>query len=110
MEKMFSYGTLREKHVQRAVFGHTIDGIADAIIGYRVVSRTIVDKKAIAISGNADHSTIFATGRDDDRVEGILFYLTTDELRQADNYEDDAYKRVRVLLRSGADAWAYLAA
>ena len=110
MQKLFSYGTLREKHVQRVVFGHTIEGVEDAVLGYRLVPHTISNRKAIEISGKAMHTMLFATGREDDQVEGTVFELTNEELQQADRYEDSVYKRVRVLLRSGADAWVYVAA
>jgi hypothetical protein len=34
--------------------------------------------------------------------------ITLEELAQADSYEVDMYKRARVKLKSGDDAWAYV--
>ena len=43
-------------------------------------------------------------------VHGVVFAITEQELRAANEYEDDAYKRVLVSLRSGLDAWVYVKA
>jgi len=53
MEQLFSYGTLRDEKVQRAVFGRTVAGRPDAIIGCRLEPVSITDQKSIAISGTA---------------------------------------------------------
>jgi gamma-glutamylcyclotransferase (GGCT)/AIG2-like uncharacterized protein YtfP len=110
VHNLFSYGSLRDEEVQRAVFGRTVDTTADAIVGYRMVTLTITDPKAIAISGRSDHRIIEPTGHDDDQVEGAVLPISEDELKRADTYEDAAYKRVSVRLRSGADAWVYVRA
>jgi len=110
MENLFSYGTLQEDRVQREVFGHSLVGTADAIIGYRLAAFTISDAKAIAISGRAEHTMLEPTGRDADQIEGTVFKLTAEELGQADAYEDVAYKRIQVCLRSGSRAWVYVRA
>ena len=110
MERLFSYGTLQEERVQCDVFGHTVQGVPDAIVGYRLEKFTITDQRAIAISGKADHTILEPTGRDADLIEGSAFELTAEELRRADAYEDAAYKRVQVQLRSGLTAWVYVRA
>jgi gamma-glutamylcyclotransferase (GGCT)/AIG2-like uncharacterized protein YtfP len=110
MENLFSYGTLREEAVQRAVFGRGVAGRPDAIVGYRLVPFTITDTAAIAISGRAEHTILEPTGRDEDRVEGMVLSITAAELALADAYEDAAYKRVSARLPSGAEAWVYVRA
>ena len=40
----------------------------------------------------------------------MVFELTPQELAAADGYETDAYKRVKVKLCSGTEAWVYVAA
>jgi gamma-glutamylcyclotransferase (GGCT)/AIG2-like uncharacterized protein YtfP len=107
---LFSYGTLQEEQVQRAVFGGAIAGEADAIVGYRLETVTITDPAAIAISGRADHTMLEPTGNDADTIEGTRFALSEAQLAMADAYEDAAYKRVEVGLRSGARAWVYVRA
>ncbi|HUO13303.1 MAG TPA: gamma-glutamylcyclotransferase family protein, partial [Caulobacteraceae bacterium] len=106
----FSYGTLREEKVQREIFGHTLAGAPDAIVGYRLEALTIADARAISISGKSGHTVLEPTGRDADQVEGMVFALTDAELLQADAYEDEAYRRIEVRLRSGAGAWVYVRA
>ena len=110
VENLFSYGSLREKSVQREVFGHLLEGVSDAIVGYRLGSVTITDQKSIAISGTAAHQILEPTGRESDKIEGMLFQLSARDLELADSYEDAAYQRVRVRLRSGTDAWVYVKA
>jgi gamma-glutamylcyclotransferase (GGCT)/AIG2-like uncharacterized protein YtfP len=110
IENLFSYGTLREETVQQAVFGRSLGGGADAVLGYRLESVTITDPAAIAISGKTEHLILDHTGRDGDRVEGAVFQITEAELALADTYEDAAYKRVLAPLRSGGQAWVYVRA
>jgi hypothetical protein len=110
MENLFSYGTLRDEPVQYAVFGRSLAGSADAVVGYRLESVTITDQAAIAISGKSEHLILDHTGRDGDSVEGMVFQITEAELALADAYEDAAYKRVSAPLRSGGKAWVYVRA
>jgi hypothetical protein len=110
MENLFSYGTLRDEPVQHAVFGRSLVGSADAVLGYRLESVTITDQAAIAISGKSEHLILIPTGRDSDQVEGMVFQISAAELALADAYEDAAYKRVSAPLRSGGAAWVYVRA
>jgi hypothetical protein len=41
-------------------------------------------------------------------VDGTVLELTDDELRQADDYEVDDYRRVAAPLTSGGTAWVYV--
>jgi hypothetical protein len=109
-EKLFSYGSLRDEKVQRAVFGYTVHGTTDAIVGYQLSTVKITDERAIAISGTDIHRILQSTGDHNDLIEGIAFEITGDELKRADDYEDASYKRVRARLRSGGDAWVYVKA
>jgi len=110
MENLFSYGTLREAGIQRAVFGRAVAGSPDAIVGFRLASVTITDPDAIETSGRAVHTILDPTGDDGDRIEGVVLRITEAELGLADIYEDVAYKRVRVRLLSGGEAWVYVRA
>ncbi len=106
-QALFSYGTLREGAVQRAIFGREIAGAPDAVVAHRLRTQVITGAKAIAISGRAEHTVLEPTGDPRDQVEGVVFHLTDAELAEADAYEDKAYKRRLVRLRSGIDAWVY---
>jgi gamma-glutamylcyclotransferase (GGCT)/AIG2-like uncharacterized protein YtfP len=45
---------------------------------------------------------------DKNPIKGMVFEITPEELEQADAYEVDAYKRERISLLSGDEAWAYV--
>ncbi len=110
MERLFSYGTLRDAHVQRAILGHTVPGAPDAILGYRLRAITLTDEKTIALSGKAEHTILEPTGDDNDQVEGIALELSAADLAKADAYEPPDYKRARARLRSGLTCWVYVKA
>ncbi len=107
-EFLFSYGTLQLEAVQMATFGRQLAGTSDALGGFELVSLKIEDQAVVAISGKAHHTMAQFTGRASDVVSGTVFGLTPDEIRNADEYEAAAVKRVAVVLQSGVWAWAYV--
>ncbi len=109
-EKLFSYGTLQYEAVQLDTFGRKLSGQKDVLLGYRLETVEIHDPKVIALSGEAIHKMLLPTNNNKDTVEGMVFDLTPEELVQADAYEVDAYKRVRVQLQNTGEAWAYVSA
>ncbi|HKR15293.1 MAG TPA: gamma-glutamylcyclotransferase family protein [Pyrinomonadaceae bacterium] len=108
-EQLFSYGTLQSESVQLSTFGRRLQGKPDALIGYRLVIVQITDSDFVARSGSAEQRSLQFTGNKSDSVEGMVFDVTPDELKQADAYEPRGYERVLVQLRSGSEAWVYLA-
>jgi uridine kinase len=106
---VFSYGTLQLAEVQLASFGRLLAGTGDALPGHRTEWVTITDPEVDAVSGSDRHPNVVPSDRPDEAVEGTLLTLTPSELAAADHYEVDDYRRRRVTLRSGQDAWAYLA-
>lgn len=107
-EFLFSYGTLQLERVQIATFGRRLAGTPDALRRFELVSLKIEDAAVIAISGKSVHTMARFTGCDSDLVSGMVFALTSDEIRKADGYEVPAVKRVSLLLESGVRAWAYI--
>ncbi len=107
-ERLFSYGTLQLEAVQLALFGRQLAGTSDALSGFELLSLKIEDQEVVAISGKAYHNMASFTGRSSDVVPGMVFALTPDEIRKADNYEVPAVKRVSLTLQSGARAWVYV--
>jgi len=107
-ERLFSYGTLQTESVQLSTFGRRLNGSPDALVGYRLKIIQIEDQNFVATSGAEYHRNLEFTGNASDTVEGTLLSVTPQELKQADTYEPDGYERVRVKLRSGAPAWAYV--
>lgn len=109
IERLFSYGTLQQESVQLANFGRRLKGSADVLTGWRLSTVQITDPEVLAESGLSVHK-ILVPGKPSDEIDGVVFEITLEELAAADGYETDAYKRVKVKLRSGTEAWVYVAA
>jgi gamma-glutamylcyclotransferase (GGCT)/AIG2-like uncharacterized protein YtfP len=108
--QLFSYGTLRLREVQVALFGRVLDGQADVLPGYAVVPLEITDPDVIAKSGSAQHTMVRETGNPRDEVPGTVFTITESELAAADAYEVADVRRVGARLKSGIQAYVYVAA
>lgn len=107
---LFSYGTLQQVEVQLATFGRRLEGRADALPGYATSLLEIKDVEVIATSGKTHHLLALPTGNPADEVAGVVFKITPEELAAADIYEVSDYKRVSVRMKSGLDAFVYVAA
>ena len=107
-ENLFSYGTLQTESVQIAIFGRTLRGTPDTLVGYRVIMSATADQDFVKKSRALHHRNLQFTGVAADVVEGTVLTVTPKELDQADTYEPTDYERVSVKLNSGLDAWVYL--
>ena len=107
--RLFSYGTLQLERVQLSTFGRRLHGTPDAMVGYRLEPVEITDPDVIAISGTNMHTNLVLSDDPADAVEGTVFEITTAELAAADDYEVDEYQRISVRLRSGIEAFVYIA-
>lgn len=105
--RLFSYGTLRQPEVQRALFGREVASAPDALTGYALSTVLIGDPAVVETSGLEEHLIVSETGDPADRVEGIVLTLTPAELAAADAYETADYARVTVTLSSGTRAFLY---
>lgn len=108
MENLFSYGTLQFKQVQLELFGRTLKMEPDVLVGYKKEKIKIKVESVVNLSGEEEHVIISYTGNDSDVIEGVVLSVTQDELEQADDYETDDYKRIKVILQSGKSAWVYV--
>ncbi len=108
MVALFSYGTLRQREVQLATYGRELEGAPDALLGYRLEPLLIDDAHVVEISGKDVHAIAVPSGDPTDRILGIVFLLSDDELRATDAYETDAYSRIEVALESGRRAFVYV--
>jgi gamma-glutamylcyclotransferase (GGCT)/AIG2-like uncharacterized protein YtfP len=105
---LFSYGTLQQENVQLAVFQRRLAGSPDALVGFRRTLFEITDPEVVRTSGKTHHPMATPTGLADDRIDGTVFDISEEELRQADRYETDpAYRRMSARLLSGRIAWVY---
>jgi gamma-glutamylcyclotransferase (GGCT)/AIG2-like uncharacterized protein YtfP len=107
---LFSYGTLQDKAVQIANFGRELSGVADHMPGYFQSWIEITDPEVLATSGKTHHPIVTPSSRAGDRVAGMVFRISEQELAAADAYEVADYKRVSVTLASGLTAWVYVQA
>jgi len=105
---LFTYGTLRLPDVQRALYGHVVEGRPDTLPGHVRETITLTDHAATGFTGATDYPILRRTGDPADKIDGIVYALTPDELRAADAYETNAYARVEVTLASGSRAFVYV--
>jgi hypothetical protein len=106
---LFSYGTLRQEGVQLATFGRLLRGTDDSLPGHALSVIEITDPDVIAKSGSSRHPMLRRSADPADEVSGMVFELTDDELAAADRYEVSDYRRIAVRLKSGLEAWVYVA-
>ncbi len=97
MEKLFGYATLLDPDVQRRVVGRVLATTPQILDGYR--------RERTEIEGSA-YPRI--TPHANSLVQGAVMKVTESDLAAIDAYEGDDYKRVRVTLRDGTEAWAYV--
>ena len=108
MPLLFSYGTLQEPAIQQATFGRLLTGWPDVLPGYQPARAPIRDPDERARSGKTHYANIVGTGRDEDRVPGMVFEVSQSELEAADEYEARAdYERVTVTTVSGREVWVF---
>lgn len=107
--RLFSYGTLQQSEVQLATYGRELEGEPDVLPGYVLELVEIAREDVVELSGKAMHTIARATGDPADRIAGVVFFLSAEELVASDAYEDSSYRRMEVRLESGETAWAYVA-
>jgi hypothetical protein len=107
---LFSYGTLQQEGVQLSSFGRRLNGLPDAMPGFKKSMIEIIDPDVIRASGSNFHPIVVPSDNHSDEVGGTVFEITAKELAAADAYEVSDYKRIEVRLKSGIDAWVYVKA
>jgi gamma-glutamylcyclotransferase (GGCT)/AIG2-like uncharacterized protein YtfP len=108
-EYLFSYGTLQHEKTQLEIFGRILLGTTDILEGYKLFTIEINDQKFIARGEGKFQSTLVCTNYSGDHVEGTVFEIEMEELQLTDQYEPGNYQRIKVKLRSGKEAWIYVA-
>ncbi|MBF4493433.1 MULTISPECIES: gamma-glutamylcyclotransferase family protein [unclassified Flavobacterium] len=103
MEKLFSYGTLRSKEIQRRVFNKLLTGTPDQLLGYKLKSLQIEEE-----FGMADYVVVVPSENPSEIIHGVAFSISKADLAKADQFESNSYKRVQVTLNSGTTAWVYI--
>ena len=106
--RLFAYGTLQQHEVQLATYGRLLDGVPDVLSGYRLEALTITDPDVVRLSGKAVHCIARESADPADRIPGVVFVITGEELAATDRYEVDVYGRVEIELDSGTRAFVYV--
>ena len=100
MPLIFSYGTLH---------GRRLEGQRDELPRFAPASVKIDDPDVATAMGKTHHANAVSTGNAEDRVVGLAFEITDDELARTDGYEAPfAYRRIEAVLASGRRAWVYV--
>lgn len=105
MEKLFAYGSLQNEDIQKDLFGRILEGTPETLIGY-VIKEIQIEEEF----GLVHYPIITETSKPEDTINGMVYSISLQELRQTDLYEGLHYKRVEVHLKSDQKAWAYSAA
>lgn len=105
---LFSYGTLQDDNVQLETFGRVLNGYKDFLVGYKLDYIEIFDKEVLKKSGQRFHPILSYSGEKNDKVQGVLFEITEEELKKADEYEVADYKRIKITFESGKDGFIYV--
>ncbi|WP_416878722.1 gamma-glutamylcyclotransferase family protein [Litorimonas sp.] len=108
MPLLFSYGTLQLPQVQIDTFGRLLDGEADELLGFSKTMMEITDPAVLVSSGARFHPIVARSNNSSERITGIVFDMSDEELEKADSYEVSDYKREIVDLASGRSAWLYV--
>lgn len=98
LEYLFTYGTLQDIQVQEYIFGRTLNGVTDIVLGFRKMENAVYGR----------YPLVLQTEKLEDEVEGKVYEVTEIELKKADIYETSAYKRKKFQLKSGNVAWIYV--
>ena len=99
MHYIFSYGTLRQIDIQMQLFGRILEGETDELLGFELSLQ----------KAYGQYPVIVKTENQNSKIGGVAFQLSDDELLQADIYEGSEYSRIQVPLKSGKQAWVYVA-
>lgn len=98
MDYLFTYGTLQDLQVQQYIFGRVLKGKTDFLSGFMRLENAVYER----------YSLVVQTKDLENKVEGKVYEVTALELKKADVYETSAYKRKKVKLESGIEAWLYI--
>lgn len=105
---LFSYGTLQLEKVQMETYGRLLQGEKDTLTGYKLGSLKITDAGVLEKSGKEFHPIAIKTGNQNDHIEGMIFEISEEELKETDRYEVADYHRVLETFASGKKAWIYV--
>ena len=108
-EYLFSYGTIQQEKTQLELFGRILKGKPVTLPAYKIATIEITDKIFLSKGEGKFQKTLVHTGNKTDSVKGMILEITNEELLLCDKYEPGIYKRMKVKLEYGNEAWIYIA-
>ncbi len=99
METIFAYGTLKDPKVQQEIIGRKVLGTPDHLDGCI---------KSHFQHGDRKTYPVIICPIDGHGVDGVTLEVSGEELKRIDHYEEDFYRRQKVRLKSGVEAWTYV--
>lgn len=96
--KVFVYGTLRDKDLQKKLLGRHLDSYPASLYGF---------KRDIIIIDDIEYPIILEDQKSKDAITGEYFEVSDKELSILDEYETDAYRRILITLNDKSKAWVY---
>jgi len=108
-EYLFSYGTLQKEKTQLELFERNLQSFADTLRGYKIANIEIKDELFLSKGEDKFQKTLIPSNNNA-IIKGKVLELTMEEIFLTDKYEPDNYKRIKVKLESGKEAWIYITA
>lgn len=105
---LFTYGSLQDAEVQLDTFGRLVVSQPATLPGYTIDYIEIDDARLSDVAGPSVHPVLRHTGNALDKVVGTVVHVTSEELDAADEFEAALYRRARVRLANGREAWVYV--
>lgn len=102
MKRVFTYGTLQKPEVQIELFGRLLKGSQDKLNGFKKEKILIKRQSYPILTPTQNLSKSY--------IDGVCYELTETDIQNCDAYEGMEYKRIKVTLDSGKQAWVYIAA
>ena len=95
MPLVFSYGTLQDPLIQIELFGRQLQGVTANLQGFLKKENAVFKRYPSIVLSNYD------------RVDGVIFEMTDQELKICDAYETNAYKRKLHDFENHKGVWVY---
>lgn len=105
---VFSYGALQIEELQRSILGRVFPPESDILPGFTADYAEMADPRFAELTGSSVHAVLRRTDDPRDKVTGVVYHLTPDELDAADQFEVVMFRREQAVLASGRTAWVYL--
>ena len=96
MESVFVYGNLMDDNVQQLAFGRKVEFVYDVLFDYIKQDMVLGRSRTFTIIPKRGFS-----------VNGAILYLKPEEVSFIEQKQGTHFKKIRVRLNSGKEAWTY---